>query len=113
MHDFSAAGWLFGSVLLWRILPMVTVQTTSSDTVTRILATIRLLMMLSVIGIVAFGVGRTIAYREYEWSAQAGNSQVTLLIIKHIVFTGIFIPGLLSYRRAGRLLRKVLNENQQ
>jgi hypothetical protein len=54
-----------------------------------------------------------VAYRTYEWSVVAGDSQVTLLIVKHIIFTVIFIPGIVLYIRAGKLIRKSGNEESQ
>lgn len=70
-------------------------------------------MILCLLGIIVFGLFRTVAYRTYEWSVVAGDSQVTLLIVKHIIFTVIFIPGIVLYIRAGKLIRKSGNEESQ
>ena len=63
--------------------------------------------------IVVFGVIRMIAYRRYEWSEEAGDGQITLLIVKHIIFTAIFACGLISYYRAGKWARKVRNVSEE
>ena len=67
-------------------------------------------MKFSVAGIVIFGVVRAIAYKSYEWNAAAGQSQITLLIVKHVLFTLIFAVGLVYYIKAKKLLRKACNE---
>ena len=38
---------------------------------------------------------------------QVGDSQVTLLIIKHVFFTGIFILGLIAYAKARKTLKGI------
>ena len=77
------------------------------------LKTVLFLMRLSVAGIIVFGVVRTLAYKTYEWNAAAGQSQITLLIVKHIILTGIFAIGLFYYVRARKLVRKVANEKPE
>jgi hypothetical protein len=75
-----------------------------------VLKVVLLLMQLSFVGIVVFGTVRAIAYKSYEWNVAAGQSQVTLLIVKHIIFTLLFVPGVFFYIRAKRLVRKAPNE---
>ncbi|MEN8154044.1 MAG: hypothetical protein ABFR75_08460 [Acidobacteriota bacterium] len=112
MHDFSAAGWIFCSILLWFILKKITQEQLSlhseksGKTLIELLKIIRLFMLICAAGIVVFGIVRTIAYKEYEWSAAAGENQVTLLIIKHIILTAVFIFGVIYYRKAGERIRK-------
>lgn len=112
MHDFSAAGWVFGGVALCAIWRKIPVQAQVDQLVIDTLRVIRALMRFCLFGIVVFGVIRTVAYKTYEWSEWAGNSQVTLLIVKHIFFTVIFIIGLIYYTKAGRLLRKAADEKE-
>jgi len=106
LHDFSAAGWVFGSVLLWSILRKDMPVGDAVKIIIETLKTVLLLMRLSVIGIVVFGVLRTMAYKSHEWNAAAGGSQITLILVKHIILVGIFLLGLLYYLRATRLVRK-------
>ena len=63
-------------------------------------------MNISLFGIVAFGLVRTFAYKTYEWNQSAGQAQITLLIVKHIIFTVIFVFGLLYYLKARKLVKK-------
>jgi hypothetical protein len=104
MHDFSAAGWIFSSVLLWLLLR----RELQADRVLAITySEIRMLMKYSVVGIVIFGLVRALAYRQYEWSAAAGDAQVTVLIVKHILLTGVFLWGVVLYRRAGSIIKEI------
>jgi uncharacterized membrane protein len=110
LHDFSAAGWLFGTVLLWSILRKEMPNSDRGIPIVDILKTVLLLMRFSFAGIVIFGVLRAIAYKSYEWNAAAGQSQVTLLIVKHVLFTLIFTVGLVYYIKTKKLVRKACNE---
>ena len=110
IHDFSAAGWLFGTVLLWSILRKEIPDSDRGIAIVDILKTVLLLMRFSFAGIVIFGVLRAIAYKSYEWNAAAGQSQVTLLVVKHVILSLIFVLGLVYYIKAKRFIRKACNE---
>ena len=109
LHDFSAAGWLFGSVLLWSMMRKDISNPETGRFLSDSLKTVLFLMRLSLAGIVVFGIVRTLAYKTYEWNAAAGQSQITLLIIKHVILTGVFAVGLIYYIRARKLVRKAVN----
>ena len=113
LHDFSAAGWLFGSVLLWSMMRKDISNPGAERFVAESLKTVLFLMRLSLAGIVVFGVVRTLAYKTYEWNAAAGQSQITLLIIKHVIFTVVFAVGLVYYIGARKLVRRALNEKTE
>ena len=104
MHDFSAAGWIFSSVLLWLLLRR---GHPASEVLADIYSRIRMLMKYSVVGIVLFGLIRALAYRQYEWSAAAGDAQLTVLIVKHILLTGVFIWGVVLYRKTGQIIKEI------
>lgn len=106
LHDFSAAGWIFCTVILWSMLRYKIPAGEASQIITSMLKTILLLMRLSLGGIVLFGIVRALAYKAYEWSAAAGEGQVVLLIVKHVILLVVFLVGLLYYIRA----RKIVNE---
>lgn len=110
LHDFSAAGWLFGSVLLYLSMKGKDPNNFASKELVDVFKTVILLMKISLVGIVVFGVVRLLAYKSFEWSEAAGQSQVTLLIVKHVIFTVIFIYGLIYYLKARRIVRKNINE---
>lgn len=113
LHDLSAAGWFVGTALLWSIFRKKN-QGSSSEIVTaELLKTLLFTMKLSLAGVIFFGVIRALAYKSYEWNATAGQSQVTLLVVKHIIFTGIVILGLVYYMRAHKLLIKGRDEKAE
>lgn len=103
MHDFSAAGWLFGAVLLWIVRRKG--SELGVNGVRFITRAIRRLMGFCLVGIVVFGVFRVMAYREYEWNAAAGAAQVPVLAAKHILFLLLFFAGLYEFVRSGRSAR--------
>jgi uncharacterized membrane protein len=113
LHDFSAAGWLFGSVLLWSILRNNVPDQGAGKQIADILKTILLLMKLSLGGIVLFGIIRAVAYSQYEWNVAAGDSQVTLLIVKHVILTAVFVLGVVYYTRAGKFIKRVCNDKNE
>ncbi len=109
MHDFCAAGWIFGGVTVAMLMRKQTAGAPAGGTVTA-LVTLRYLMRLSLAGIVVFGIVRTLAYRSYEWVDAAGQQQVVLLVVKHILLTLVFLVGLRSYIMSGRLLKDAPHE---
>ena len=110
LHDFSAAGWLFTTIFLWAILRTKDTETKINSAVISIVKISLIFMRFSLAGIVIFGIFRALAYKRYEWSIEAGNGQVTLLIIKHVVLFFFFVIGILIYRRAKNLINRHSNE---
>ena len=113
LHDLSAAGWFVGTVLLWSILRKKDQGSKSETVVADLLKTLLFMMKLSFAGVVIFGVIRAFAYGSYEWNAAAGQSQITLLIVKHVIFTGIVVLGVVYYIRARKLLIKGRDEKAE
>ena len=97
LHDFSAAGWIFCTVLLWVFLRNNNPQDSISSDTKNLLKITLMLMRLSLAGIVIFGIIRALAYKTYEWSAAAGEGQIWLLIIKHIILAVVFFAGVKLY----------------
>ena len=104
LHDFSAAGWLFGTILLWIILKRLPRAGEGIYALKGVLRTILHLMTLSMAGIIVFGIIRAFAYNRYEWNAVAGQDQVTLLIVKHIFLAGLVVIGFVLVARARKTL---------
>ena len=102
MHDFSAAGWLFGAVLLWIVRRKGSSSGLGADGARFVVQYIRRLMGLCLVGIVVCGVLRAIAYRHYEWNDAAGDIQVPVLVAKHVLFFLLFFAGLSEFVRARR-----------
>jgi len=113
LHDLGAAGWIFGAVLLFSIMRKTNPAADATGIVTDTLKTVLMLMRISFAGIVVFGVLRLLAYRKYELNEAAGQDQVSLLIVKHIVFALIFLLGLVYYLRATKFIREARDERSE
>lgn len=105
LHDFSAAGWLSCTVILWSMLRKKIPGSDAGKIVIDTIKTILVLMRLSLGGIIIFGIIRALAYKTYEWNAAAGEGQVTLLIVKHILLLSVFIIGVVNYIRARKIIK--------
>ena len=105
MHDFSAAGWIFGAVVLYVLMRNELPEGKAGITIIDAVKSVIFLDRLSFIGIVIFGIIRTLAYKSYEWNTEAGDGQVTLIIIKHIILTVVFLVGLYFYIKAVRFVK--------
>ena len=106
LHDFSAAGWIFGVVLAASLMRKLGPGNEGAGPLKDVLRTVLLLMRFSLAGIIIFGLFRALAYRRYEWNAVAGQGQVTLLLVKHVILAGLVVVGLVLTIRARRLLRE-------
>lgn len=104
MHDFSAAGWLFCTVILWSMLKKI--EDDPGKVIIETLKMILFLMRLSLGGIIVFGIVRALAYKTYEWNAAAGEGQITLLIVKHVILTAVFVLGVIYYVKAKKAVNK-------
>jgi hypothetical protein len=102
LHDFSAAGWLVGAVFLWSVLRKTTAPGPAIIDASK---TVLFLMRCCAGGIVIFGIVRTVAYKSYEWNSAAGQNQLTLIAVKHVFFTGLFVLGLRYYIKACRFVK--------
>jgi len=106
MHDFCAAGWIFGAVVLWMSARKISAANNNIEPQVReIIKLVLLLMRLSALGLIVFGIVRAVVYRHYEWNVAAGNGQVTLLAVKHIFLAAVFLWGLIFYIKVGRMVR--------
>lgn len=104
MHDFSAAGWLVCTAILWTMLKRI--GNDPGEVIIETLKTILFLMRLSLGGIIVFGIVRAFAYKSYEWNTAAGDGQITLLIVKHVILTAVFVLGATYYFKAKKALKK-------
>lgn len=107
-HDLCAAWWMI-SALLVRYTLGLSIES-AGPVPLRLMRFLQKSMGLSLLGVIIFGVFRLWSYRTYEWVEAAGNSQVTLLAIKHVFFIVIVILGLMQWRQARAFLR--LKENK-
>ncbi len=113
LHDFSAAGWIFLTVLLWLFLRKKDKTAENSRIIVEMLKPHLLLMQINLIGIILFGSIRAYAYKKYEWNSAAGESQITLLIVKHVLFFGTVVWGFVCYAKAKKVLKEKQNDRSQ
>ncbi|MFC1592165.1 hypothetical protein ACFL43_06545 [Thermodesulfobacteriota bacterium] len=108
LHDFSAAGWIFGTVLLWYLARSEIPAGDAGKIIAGMLKKVLMMTRLCLGGIVFFGAFRAVAYKQYEWNAAAGEDQMTVLMIKHVVLAAIVAAGLVLYIKAGNVLKQRL-----
>lgn len=103
LHDFSVAllaAALLGLAAIWRAAPGAGLAGAPV-----IAALDRLAVRVawaSLGGILLFGVGRTIAFREYEWLPAVGRGLLPALAVKHVVLVLLLALALRSALRARR-----------
>ena len=112
LHDFSAAGWIFCTIILWRMLAKQQSGKPMVPQAAEAVKTILFLMRASMAGIVVFGVIRALAYKTHEWSEAAGSGQITLLVIKHVLLAATVVAGIMVYRKGKISIRDGHNETQ-
>jgi len=110
-HDFSAAGWIFGSLYAWLILRKAK-QAEDARPYVGVLVFNQWVMRLSLVGVILFGIVRYVLYSRYEWSEPAGQSQVTMLIAKHVFFFVIVALGILIYLSVHKFRREIRERAQ-
>lgn len=105
MHDFSAAGWVVASLLVWwvvRSAPESDVgRSVSVTTVSKLLS----VMQWSLAGVIGFGVVRALTYRDFEYSEAAADGQIVVLGIKHVLLTVVFVYGVIWYLKGRKFVR--------
>ena len=104
-HDFSAAAWIFGTLYGWLLLRKAK-SADNTESYRDLLGFNHWVMRFSFIGVMLFGIGRYVFYKDYEWFEPAGESQVTMLIIKHVIFAIVVVLGALVYISVGKFLKQ-------
>jgi hypothetical protein len=103
-HDLAVASFfvcILTGLWLWRDLGM------SAGSIIRRLMTIAL---WSFVWIILAGIVRAVTYVDYEWMAAVGNSQVTALMVKHILLVLVSVWGIYGYLRLRRRLASGIEE---
>lgn len=88
LHDFSAAMLLCSAICIWLVRRNFHGDASESASVAMRNVIIRMsqVFYLSLGFVVIGGAIRAWAYRTYEWITPLGQSQVTVLIVKHFLF---------------------------
>ncbi len=94
LHDLSVAMFFCSSIVM-----IILVRDRMADSVAKAFKTMKITTVTSFILIILFGIGRTLTYRNFEWYHAVQNGQVTVLIIKHILFVLMIVSGGFIYFR--------------
>ncbi len=107
-HDLASAMWFCGTLTLLALL-----RAGKQDGHPEVAAFSRQLFRrvskvtnVSLAAVVLGGVVRAINYQEYEWLPALGRDQVGLLVVKHILLTGIVVGGIYLQVRMARQFRQ-------
>ncbi|GAW93596.1 hypothetical protein [Calderihabitans maritimus] len=108
-HDLTAALWLCSAAVIWWLTSRV--KRNGHSQVARfyseIFPTLFRVSLGSLVLNLLFGVGRALAYYQYEYLPAAGRGQVTALIIKHILLFSVVLLGIVIEIRAYRLQQQL------
>ena len=105
MHDFSAAGWLVSSILVWWMVRESPECDPGRSFAKKAVGALMSVMRWSLAGVVGFGAVRALTYRQFEYSEAAGDGQLVVLGVKHVLLTVVFVYGVLWYVKGRRFLR--------
>lgn len=107
-HDLAAAMWFCGTLTLWFVYQKAVAQEGFRVEFGRSLFMhIRKITNWSLVFVVLGGVVRAINYQQYEWLPALGRGQVTLLVIKHILLTGIVLGGVVMQLHLSKKIRQL------
>ncbi len=56
--------------------------------------------------IIAGGIIRTLAYKDYEWMEAAGRGQIAALVVKHLLLVSFIVGGTLLQLKVRRIFKK-------
>jgi len=112
IHDFTAAMWCCGSILIWVLCREAVRARSVAEAAQRILSSaskVSILTIPSLVITLASGGIRALTFTTYEYVGEISTSMITILVVKHVVFVGVIVWGIVVHRRAGRL-RSALSE---
>lgn len=105
-HDFGAALWVSGSLLIWLLCREVMQRDAFPDARQALLHFARKLSYLTVpaliIALLSGGI-RAVTFKKYEYVGEITQSLVTLLIVKHVIFAAVIGWGVWMHARARHL----------
>lgn len=105
-HDFGAALWVSGSILLWLLCreinnhqPVVEARAA----LLRFATTLSYLTIPALLVALASGGVRALTFQKYEFVGEITQTMITLLIVKHVIFVAVIGWGIGMHVRARRL----------
>ena len=86
-HDFSAAMLLCSAACIYMVRRNFHGHTgAASDSARKVISRLTVIFYLSLGFVVIGGAIRAWAYQTYEWITPLGQSQITVLAVKHVLF---------------------------
>ncbi|MCK4535676.1 MAG: hypothetical protein KAT93_01610 [Desulfuromonadales bacterium] len=114
-HDLASAMWFCGTLTMVALLRAgeknshPEVMAFSQQVFRRLAKITNVSLALVLLG----GVVRAFNYQQYEWLPALGRDQIVLLVVKHILLTGIVVGGIYLQVRLARKMREYQNPEQQ
>lgn len=102
-HDFTAAMWVCGSILIWMLCREVKIQNIMDDTLKTFARTARKISILTIPSLfitLASGGVRALTFKEYEYNGEITSQLILMLIVKHALFTAFIIWGIVIHVKA-------------
>lgn len=99
-HDFTAAMWVCGSILIWMLCREVKIQNIVSDTLRTFARTTRKISFITIPSLfIALGSGgvRALTFKDYEYNGEITRELIIMLIVKHALFTAFIIWGIVIH----------------
>jgi hypothetical protein len=99
-HDLATAVFAVSTISSYFLFKRL--ESKVIETVRPVINTLTRLAYGALIWIIVGGVFRALAYRRFEWMGAAGEGQIPVLIVKHVIlvsFTGLGLYLLVSVRR--------------
>ncbi len=105
-HDFTAAMWVCGSILVWLMWREMARSRPTDETLHVVRGLCGKVTAISVpalvISLMAGGV-RAITFRQYEFVGEITTTLIVALAIKHVLFVVFVIWGISVHMKARRL----------
>ena len=98
LHDLAVAMFFCS----WVVLLVLAREAQEQSAVRRLNRAFRKIAGWSFFFILAFGVVRTVYYREYEWYSAVEHGQAAALVVKHVFFVVIIAAGWTYLRKTRR-----------
>jgi uncharacterized membrane protein len=105
-HDFTAAMWVCGSILIWLICREANRTAAPGEVVQvlrRLAGGIGLITVPSLVIALASGGVRAATFTRYEYAGEITSSLITMLVVKHVIFAMLIAWGIWVHVRSRRL----------
>ena len=109
LHNVAIGLLASSSFALWLIMKNSS-ETDSRETkeyFIKIYRSMTKLAKFSLVGILIFGVPRTLLYRDFEWANAVANAQVPAIIVQHILVIGVVGVGVYFWHKLSKKVKDI------